>query len=94
MVLHNAHCKMRMWRANGAMDHLVRNGDGDELLFIHNGAGQLFCDFGRLDVRMGDYVMLPRGTMCRHSSSITKFWYMRSVRSSPIGFPEQISMPS
>jgi homogentisate 1,2-dioxygenase len=65
MVLHNAHCKMRMWRANGAMDHLVRNGDGDELLFIHNGAGQLFCDFGRLDVRMGDYVMLPRGTMWR-----------------------------
>jgi homogentisate 1,2-dioxygenase len=65
MVLHNAHCKMRMWRANGTMDHLVRNGDGDELLFIHNGAGQLFCDFGRLDVRMGDYVMLPRGTMWR-----------------------------
>ncbi len=22
--LHNAHCKMRMWRAKGRMDHLVR----------------------------------------------------------------------
>ena len=37
---------------------------------------------------------LPRGFMCRHSTSMTKFWYMRSVRNSPIGLPEQISIPS
>ena len=64
-VLHNIHCKLRIWRTVGRMDHLVRNGDGDQLLFVHNGAGQLFCDFGRLDLRMGDYLMLPRGTIWR-----------------------------
>ena len=64
-VLHNAHCRMRMWRAAGAMDHLVRNGDGDDLLFIHDGKGALYCDYGRLALRAGDYVMLPRGTMWR-----------------------------
>ena len=47
------------------MDHLVRNGDGDELLFVHAGRGELFCDYGHLSFRDGDYVMLPRGTLWR-----------------------------
>jgi len=64
-LLSNAHTKVRFWRLDGAMDHLVRNGDGDELLFVHEGQGELFCDYGRLEIRDGDYVMIPRGTMWR-----------------------------
>lgn len=64
-VLHNNSVKIRMWRAAAKMDHLVRNGDGDELLFIHTGAGHLYCDFGHLAFEAGDYIMLPRGTMWR-----------------------------
>ncbi len=63
--LHNAHTKLRYWRAPTKMDHLARNGDGDELLFIHQGAGDLFCDFGHLVFETGDYIVLPRGTMWR-----------------------------
>ena len=65
LVLHNAHLRMRLWRAPRRMDHLARNGDGDELLFIHTGRGALFCDYGHLEVRAGDYVVLPRSTMWR-----------------------------
>ncbi len=64
-VLKNAACDFRIWRLDGRMDHLVRNGDGDELLFVHAGAGHLFCDYGHLELRTGDYVMLPRSTMWR-----------------------------
>jgi len=64
-ILSNAHAKVRFWRIDAAMDHLVRNGDGDDLLFIHEGEGDLFCDYGRLTIREGDYVMIPRGTMWR-----------------------------
>ena len=64
-VLANAHAKLRFWRTRGAMSRLARNGDGDELLFVHDGAGQLFCDYGHMELRDGDYVMLPRGTMWR-----------------------------
>ncbi len=64
-VLANADVKLRLWRMRGAMDHLVRNGDGDELIFVHEGAGELFCDYGHLRFREGDYIMLPRGTMWR-----------------------------
>jgi len=66
-MLSNAHVKYRLWRCEAAMDHLVRNGDGDELLFLHEGAADLFCDFGHLQVKVGDYVILPRGTMWRLS---------------------------
>ena len=57
--------RIRFWRATGAMDHLVRNADGDELLFIHQGRGELFCDYGHLTFEAGDYILIPRGTMWR-----------------------------
>jgi len=64
-VLFNAHMRMRFWRTSGRMPRLARNADGDELLFVHRGAGRLFCDYGHLPFRAGDYVMLPRSTMWR-----------------------------
>jgi len=64
-VLHNAHCRIRFWRAAGRMDALARNADGDDLLFVHQGRGELYCDFGHLSFEAGDYIVLPRGTMWR-----------------------------
>ena len=65
LVLGNAHVKLRYWHLPEALDFLVRNADGDELIFVHAGEGDLFCDYGHLAVRAGDYIMLPRGTMWR-----------------------------
>jgi homogentisate 1,2-dioxygenase len=64
-LLHNAHMRMRFWRTQGAMDRLVCNADGDELLFVHAGEGGLFCDFGHLSFTEGDYIVLPRGSKWR-----------------------------
>ena len=64
-VLVNAHCRIRWWPLVADMPRLARNADGDELLFVHSGQGALFCDFGRLPLEAGDYVVLPRGTMWR-----------------------------
>lgn len=64
-LLHNASCKFRIWECAEAMPALARNGDGDELLFIHKGKGDLFCDYGHMEIRDGDYVVIPRGTMWR-----------------------------
>ncbi|NMV21955.1 homogentisate 1,2-dioxygenase, partial [Vibrio parahaemolyticus] len=49
-LLHNANCKVRVWRMDEKMDFLVRNADGDELLFIHQGTADLYCDYGHLKV--------------------------------------------
>lgn len=69
LLLANPHLQLRLWRAEGVMDHLVRNADGDELAFVHEGAGDLFCDYGRLAFRDGDYILLPRGTLWRIEAS-------------------------
>ncbi len=68
-LLHNAHCRLRIWEMTESMEHLARNADGDELLFIHSGSGHLFCDYGHLEVGEGDYIVLPRSTMWRLESA-------------------------
>lgn len=68
-ILYNASVRLRFWRAPARMDHLARNGDGDELLFVHEGRGDLFCDYGHLAFRAGDYIVLPRATMWRIEAS-------------------------
>ena len=65
VLLHNAHFSLRMWKTSGKMDHLVSNANGDELLFVHAGSGDLFCDFGHLPFTEGDYIMLPRNSLWR-----------------------------
>ncbi|RFF27602.1 MULTISPECIES: homogentisate 1,2-dioxygenase [unclassified Wenzhouxiangella] len=88
-LLSNAHCKFRCWHSDGKMDHLVRNGDGDELLFIHDGAGELFCDFGHLSFRDGDYIMLPRGTMWRIESDAPVEMLLIEATNSSYMLPEK-----
>jgi homogentisate 1,2-dioxygenase len=67
-LLFNHHVQFRIWEMAQSMDHLGRNADGDELLFIHSGSGDLFCDYGHLEIREGDYIVLPRSTMWRIAS--------------------------
>jgi homogentisate 1,2-dioxygenase len=65
LLLSNADVKLRIWSCGQAMARLARNADGDDLLFVHAGEGELYCDFGHLSYREGDYILLPRGTMWR-----------------------------
>ncbi len=64
-LLSNTHCQIRFWAIDQPMTELARNADGDELLFVHVGSGELFCDYGHLHYQQGDYLLLPRGTMWR-----------------------------
>lgn len=64
-LFHNRDTQVRFWKPHQPMSHLVRNADGDELLFIHQGEGAFFCDYGHFYYRDGDYIMIPRGTLWR-----------------------------
>jgi homogentisate 1,2-dioxygenase len=65
VLLANRSVRIRTVRLGASMDHLVRNADGDDLLFVHDGAGDFYCDYGHLSVAKGDYVVVPRGVMWR-----------------------------
>jgi homogentisate 1,2-dioxygenase len=64
-VLFNSHLEVRFWKLEAPMPALARNADGDQLLFVHQGRGDLFCDYGRLPFTAGDYLYMPRGAMWR-----------------------------
>ncbi|MCA1568907.1 MAG: homogentisate 1,2-dioxygenase [Chloroflexi bacterium] len=42
-----------------------RNGEGDEVIFVHEGSGVFETIFGELPYREHDYVVIPRGTTYR-----------------------------
>jgi homogentisate 1,2-dioxygenase len=47
------------------MTGFYRNGEGDEVIFVHEGSGTLETIFGDVPYRPGDYVVVPRGTTYR-----------------------------
>jgi homogentisate 1,2-dioxygenase len=47
------------------MDYYYKNAESDELIFVHDGDGWLHSQFGSLEVRKGDYVVIPRTTIYR-----------------------------
>jgi homogentisate 1,2-dioxygenase len=44
---------------------LLQDGDGDILLFLHEGSGMLSSELGDLEIRRHDYVWIPRGLVHR-----------------------------
>jgi homogentisate 1,2-dioxygenase len=47
------------------MDYFYKNADGDDLIFVHEGAGTLETQFGHLRFREGDYLIIPHGAIWR-----------------------------
>ena len=88
-LLSNPHCRYRMWRLTETMPFLVRNADGDELLFIHEGSGEFFCDYGHLTLRDGDYVVIPRGTMWRIEPTAPLFILMIEATNDSYQLPDK-----
>lgn len=63
--LANDDVTLRFARVDAPMRYWFRNADADEVLFVHEGAGQLECDFGLIDFEAGHYLVIPRGTVHR-----------------------------
>src|ERR687892_96779 len=57
--------EISLCRPSEQMDYFFRNGEGDEVIFVHEGSGTLETIFGELPYKDGDYVVIPRGTTYR-----------------------------
>ncbi|HEU5147997.1 MAG TPA: homogentisate 1,2-dioxygenase [Chryseosolibacter sp.] len=61
MLLTNSDCSISICAPRERkMDYFYKNAEGDEVLFIHDGSGVLISQFGKLEIRKGDYVVIPR----------------------------------
>jgi homogentisate 1,2-dioxygenase len=64
--LQNADCTIGFCRLKAPMERYFRNADGDDVLFIHQGAGRLETDFGNLELpQAATTSIIPRGTVYR-----------------------------
>ncbi len=88
-ILKNGACHMRIWRLEKPMPDLARNADGDDLLFVHEGSGALFCDYGHMTYRDGDYLLIPRGTMWRIEPVAPSLFLMIEATNDHYRLPEK-----
>lgn len=65
MLLRNGAVAVGVARLTSAPRPMIRNGDGDEVHFVHAGRGTCETDYGPLRYEPGDYVWLPKGTTYR-----------------------------
>ena len=49
--------------SKNTMDYFYKNGEHDEVIYMHDGNGYLYCPQGKLRVKKGDYVVIPRTTV-------------------------------
>jgi homogentisate 1,2-dioxygenase len=56
VVISKAHVK-------DSMSSLYRNGNADEVIFIHTGTGLFKSNFGNMELKPGDYLLIPRGVI-------------------------------
>ena len=59
-VMWNDDVEISLCRPSAEMDYFYRNGEGDEVIFVHEGEGTLETIFGDLPYRVGDYIVVPR----------------------------------
>jgi homogentisate 1,2-dioxygenase len=65
VLMFNADVEVGICKPAAEAECFYRNGEGDEVLFVHEGSGEIETVFGRLPFRAHDYVVLPRGTTYR-----------------------------
>jgi homogentisate 1,2-dioxygenase len=48
---------------SGMQGQFFKNADADEVIFVHEGSGQLLTPYGKVPFAYGDYLVVPRGTI-------------------------------
>ena len=65
LVAGNDDVRLYVSRRTEPMPYFLRDADGDVCYFVHRGSGVVETDYGPLDYRQGDYVIVPKGTTHR-----------------------------
>jgi homogentisate 1,2-dioxygenase len=65
VLMWNNDVEISLCRPATRMEYFFRNGEGDEVIFVHEGTGTLQTTFGDVPYKEGDYIVVPRGTTYR-----------------------------
>src|SRR5215217_7836071 len=65
LLMWNGDIEVSVCKPTEPMEGLYRNGEGDEVVYVHRGSGVVRTMFGPVPYRQKDYVVIPRGTTHR-----------------------------
>ena len=74
VLQYNADVEIGMCVPEREADYFYRDGEGDEVIFVHEGSGVVETIFGTLAYRKHDYVVIPRGTTYRFRFDEPQRW--------------------
>jgi homogentisate 1,2-dioxygenase len=64
-LMFNEDVSISLCRPAKPMSCFYKNADGDDLIYVHEGSGELQTMFGHIAYHPGDYLCVPRGTIYR-----------------------------
>ncbi|MBI5707463.1 MAG: homogentisate 1,2-dioxygenase [Armatimonadetes bacterium] len=64
-LMGNSDCLWNQVYAAEQMPTFYKNAEADEIVFVHDGEGELQSNFGTVPFRPGDYLVVPRGVIWR-----------------------------
>jgi homogentisate 1,2-dioxygenase len=74
LLMYNDDVEIALCRPDQPQEYFFRNGEGDEVIFVHRGGGELETTFGTLSYREHDYIVIPRGTTYRFRPDGEQLW--------------------
>jgi homogentisate 1,2-dioxygenase len=79
-------------RRSEPMPYFFRNADADELWFVHRGEGTFETEFGPLEFRPGDYLVLPKGVTYRCAPQTRDNYFLHVASRGEISFIEHTNL--
>jgi homogentisate 1,2-dioxygenase len=76
LLMYNDDIEVSIAKPTEAQEGFHRDGEGDEVFYIHRGGGTLRTTFGPVAFRERDYLVVPRGTTYRFEPEpgVEQFW--------------------
>ena len=74
VLMYNNDVEIGLCRPTEDQEYFFRNGEGDEVIFVHEGRGRLETIFGTVPYREHDYIVIPRGTTYRFAPEGEQRW--------------------
>ena len=92
VLQYNADVEIGICIPEAEADYFYRDGEGDEVIFVHEGEGVVETIFGTLPYRKHDYVVIPRGTTYRFRFDGPQRW-LTFYTPGEIETPEPLPQP-